>query len=143
MKISAHVTYTWLLAIVIHPVLWGLIDFITPSREIDWRSWLSFEVFSFFIFSFFLSIPSLLFAWLVIYPILKTNYTPLEKLFLWSILVIIAISCNYLLFYLVVSGNHFSVDFDDLKLCLPAIISALIFISLRYNYFFKLITHST
>jgi hypothetical protein len=141
MKISAHVAYTWLLAVLIHPILWVLIGLITTSREIDWRSYLSWEMVFFFVFLFFLAIPSFLFSWLLIYPILRTNYTLLEKLFLWSILVIIAIVCNYLLFYLVLSGNNFSVDFDDLKLCLPAIVSALISISVRYNYFFKLFSH--
>jgi hypothetical protein len=132
MKIFLHVLYTWLLANVIHPFVFVIAEMIMyGNNDID-----PFIFFLIFFISILFSIPALLIVWLGSIEILKTNYSGLEKLFLWYLL---AITVTFVDFVLIISCIfRENLSFNDLGIVLPALVATFLSISIRYKYFLQL-----
>jgi len=132
MKIFVHTLNTWLVANLIHPVIF--IVYFLLLNDVEGNNW-GAGFFFVGIFSFFASIPSLLIAWFLNYIITNTNFSSAEKFIAWIISVVVAIFINFagmkLLF-----GVDIWEEIDEIMP--PPIIAAVISILIRSKQFFAL-----
>lgn len=130
MKIFTHVFNTWFIANLFHPICW-VVWLVCEGNEIEMFGWLYL-----FIGGLLLSIPSFLLSWILLRGIFLLGYNIYEKLFLWYLAVIISILFGVTIIALIIIGKYFSAD--ELVLCVPSIVAAILSISVRYKSFTKL-----
>jgi hypothetical protein len=123
---------TWLLANLLHPVI-AVICWIKKSDS-------SFEVivggsFQLFIFTLVFSLPFLLISAVIIQLIKKIPLTSINKYLVWLFL---ATSLPFI-GMLTISLVFEDINMEDLPLILPATLSVLIAILIRYKAFFKML----
>lgn len=131
-----HTLHTWLLAHLLHPFLFFLFAFLrfeNGSNIID-EGGLGF-LFIFWVISFFISIPALIRASLILHPISNLRLSSYEKLVLWIIAVTMSIGINLSGILFVLDGGFL---LADLLYMLPALCAAFISIIARIKPFLGL-----
>ena len=132
MKIFIHTLNTWLVANLIHPVIF--IIYFLWLNDAEGNNW-GAGFFFIGVFSFFASIPSLLIAWFLQYAITNTNFSSAEKFISWIMAVVVAIFLNFAglkLFF----GVEVWAEIDEILP--PPIIAAILSMLIRYKQFFAL-----
>lgn len=128
---SLHVFITWLMAILLYPLL--LLIYIGGEFSFDAEQ-LAF-LFGLFLCTLVFSMPSLLLSVLVMVPITKAAVTNSSKFIIWCIAATVAVVVNfYLIFYFILKENIFRSA--SIELMLPALLAVAITILFRYQYFF-------
>ncbi len=132
MRTFIHTLNTWLVANLVHPVIFIIYFLLLNDREgNNWGAGFFFVG----VFSFFLSIPSLLIACFFQYVITNSNFSLLEKYIVWMIAVVGSIVLNFMgldiLFDLDLTGEAY-------KIQPPSIIAAILSILVRYKQFVAL-----
>ena len=130
MKMFVHTFNTWLVANLIHPVIF-IIYFLwlNDTGGNDWAA----AIFFIGIFSFFLSIPSLLIAWFFQYVITNTNFSSWEKFVAWIMSVVVAIFLNFASLKLLFDVVTWSEIEEILP---PSVMAAVLSILIRHKQFF-------
>lgn len=130
MKTFLHIFYTWLLAHVLHAVLFPLLDYVNTG---------SFE-FAFFAAAIVIgpvvSIPALLISWFLFQFLYLVQVSNRSRLLLWILLTTIALIGNLFLFRFFES---FAV-LEGLQFITPAVIACWTIILLRRNYLYSFFT---
>jgi hypothetical protein len=129
MKMFVHTLNTWLVALLIHPVIFIIYFLITNDAEGDnWGT----RFFFISIFSFFAAIPSLFIAWLLQYVLTNSNLSSSEKFIAWMISVVVAIFLNFAGLKLLFGADiYYEID----EILPPPIIAAIISILIRAKQF--------
>lgn len=138
----SHVFRTWGLANLIHPVTFIAFVFIDEGKWTMTMDDVGF-LFIFYLLSFLISIPSLVIARIFIYPIIRFNLSPYEKLILWIIAIFISIVLNFCGFILILNGWSVSdltgwSDLTGFYFLIPSAIASLLAILVRIRSFFLL-----
>ena len=131
MKMFVHTINTWLVAHLLHPVVFVLYFLFFNDPEYNWTAGLFFIS----IFSFFASIPSLFIAWFLQYVITNANFSLLEKYIAWMIAVVVAIVFNFLGLEIMFGVGIREEIFEILP---PSIIAAILSVLVRQKQFFGL-----
>lgn len=121
MKAFRYVVYTWLLAHLIHSIVFLLIgfggEFFLP----------------FIIASFLFSIPSFLICLLFIQILPAIKVPVVANFFIWSLLVYTAIAASFCSVGLLFGDMNFL--FEDVQFVLPSFIAATLALLIRFNQF--------
>lgn len=128
MKAFKHVGYTWLLAQLIHPLIFYCFTLLNSGWEVDIGSLLSF-----FIGSFLISLPAFILCLLFIniVPVLKISVT--GNFIIWLALASTSIFINVVLLILLLGDTRlFLTEWD---LFFPSLIAAIVSILIRYRQF--------
>ena len=129
-----HTFYTWLLANLLHPLIFFLAALI--MREAPGFDQNLFEIFYLLLFySFCFSLPCLLLGWLCLYLIICSPYSDDAKFILWLVTAASLIILEFLVIL-------FIGDLTDLALLLfslPGVAALSASILIRYKQFKKLI----
>jgi hypothetical protein len=129
MKMFAHVIYTWLLAQLLHPVVFLVYsaDYIDASFG---------TLLSLVLFSVLFSIPACAGCLLLFPLIVRSHFSIAMKLLLWCGLSLLMIQAGALL----MSGLFsWEVYLEILDVTIPACVAALVVILCRYWYFAELV----
>ena len=131
MKMFIHTLNTWLVAHLLHPVIF-IIYFLWRNVELSvtWGG----RFFFISIFSFFAAIPSLFIAWLLQYVITNTNLSLPEKFIAWMISVVVAIFLNFAGLKLLLGADIY---YEMGEILPPPIIAAMLSILIRHKQFFS------
>ena len=132
MKIFVHTLNTWLVANLIHPVVF--IIYFLWLNDAEGNNW-GAGFFLIGVFSFFASIPSLLLSWFLQYAITNTNFSLTEKFISWILSVVVAIFLNFAGLKLLYDVDVWT-DIDEIMP--PPVIAAILSILIRYRQFFAL-----
>lgn len=126
-----HTLNTWLIAQLLHPLIYEIYFFYRSPGEAGLFS----NVFFIFIVTavFFLSIPSLFIARLFLGWLTKANVSVYKKLFIWIIAAEFAIFINFSGLLWLMDGRILMEAFD---MIIPAAITAFLIIVLRIKQFF-------
>lgn len=131
MKMFVHTINTWLVAHLLHPMVFALYFLLFNDPKYNWIAGLFFIA----VFSFFASIPSLFIAWFLQYVITNANFSLMEKYIAWMISVVATIVLNFL-------GLEFlfgiGIDEEMNEILPPSIISAVLAVLIRHQQFFAL-----
>ena len=130
MKMFVHTINTWLVAQLFHPFIF--IIYFLLRNDPGGNHW-GVAFFFISIFSFFASIPSLFFAWLLQYVLTKTNFSLPEKFIAWMISVVVAIFLNFAWLKLLL-GADIGKEIDEILP--PPVIAAVLSILIRSKQFF-------
>jgi len=130
--IFRHVFLTWLVANLFHFLVWFSWSFIDSGR-MDF--FLHAECYMLIVvFAAIVSLPCLLIAWFFLGYVLSTPYTVNGRFFLWMFIVILIIIVAAIFALLA-----YRIDLDTLIFILPAVISTVLAIAIRYKQFQNLI----
>jgi hypothetical protein len=132
MRIFIYTVNTWLVAHLIHPIVF--IIYFLLRNDAEGNNW-GVGFFFIPILSFFSSIPSLLIAWLLQYVVTKADLSLIEKFIAWMISVVVAIFLNFVGLNLFLGAD---IGKEINELIPPAIIAAILSILIRYKQFFAL-----
>lgn len=130
MKMFVHTIHTWLVAHLVHPVIFVIYFLLLNDAEgINWGAGFFFIP----VFALFASIPSLFITWLLLYVLTNTNLSAIEKFIAWMISVVVVIFINFAgLRILFEAGPGKGID----NLLVPPIIAAILSTLIRYKQFF-------
>jgi hypothetical protein len=134
MKVFNHVLNTWILAQVLHPVIFFtyfsvfLNDPVYPGALI-----------SLLVGAVILSAPSLFISYLLLRTITGKSIPITLSCFIWIFISFLSIILNIGLFVFLLKGNLFDIP---LHFVIPAFIAALFSISIRLPLFLKLISET-
>jgi hypothetical protein len=126
---NMHISGTWLLANLLHPVL--LFLFMGNSGDYSLFD-LAGGYFSTLFFSLIFSSPSLWLSFLWGYLISGFSLTSFGKYIAWIISAPLLIIINMQLILLFFAGE---INFSEINFCVPAMIAVEIIILIRYNQF--------
>jgi hypothetical protein len=130
---NLHISGTWLLANLLHPVV--LFLYIGNSGDQSLFDLIG-GYFSIIIFSLIFSSPSLWLSFLWGYLISDFPLPAIGKYFIWIISAPLLIIINLQLILLFFAGE---INFSEINFCVPAMIAAEIIILIRYNQFMNCI----
>lgn len=131
-----HTFYTWVLANLLHPVMFLAAAFIIGDGDAPGFDLGLFEsYFLFLVYSFCISIPCLLLGWLTLYLILVSSYSGDAKFFLW----LVTGPALIILEFLVILTLFNLIELEILLFLLPGIASVGASILIRYQQFKKLV----
>jgi len=131
MKVFNHVFNTWLLAQLLHPVLFFAWFSIVSNDPIEPGALISL-----FVGAFILSSPSLFISFLLLRFISGKRITVSLSFALWFFITTTSIVLNIVLFVLLFGGNISDLPFDFV---IPAFIAAYLSILIRSPLFFYLL----
>ena len=131
MKMFVHTINTWLVAHLLHPIVFVLYFLFFDDPEYNWYAGIFFIT----VFSFFASIPSLFIAWFLQYVIANSNFSLSEKYIAWMITVVVAIVFNFLGLEIMFGIGIREEIFEILP---PSIIAAILAVLVRHKQFFVL-----
>jgi hypothetical protein len=131
---TRYIIITWFLSNALHPVMaYVYLLFVEGDGE-----WIMDEIFViaiyFFIIAFVLSIPALFLAYFSFKQILRLALGSAEKFILWIIAALSSVFINYCVVMFWASGELYL----NLLWFIPAMVSVLIIIFIRYKSFFEL-----
>lgn len=129
-----YVFTIWFIANLIHPVaLW-----LTAGDGFYMEADTIPLMFVVFMYCFFFSLPSLLFSYLVLWLISKSNVKDEWKYIWWLLSVPLIIFFNLFLIYLLFGLGRLS-NLNDFEVGYPAIGATIVVVLIRYKYFFRTI----
>jgi hypothetical protein len=129
-----HTFYTWILANILHPVMFFLATFVMGEAS-GLNQNLFESYFLYLIYSFFISIPCLFLGWLSLFVILVTPNTDDAKFVLWLVTAPALIIFEFLVILVLLD----SIDMEVLLFSLPGIVATGVSVLVRYQQFRKLI----
>ena len=125
-----HTIHTWLVAHLLHPVIFVIYFLLRNGSEgINWGAGFFFIP----VFAFFASIPSLFITWFLLYVLTNTNLSVIEKLIAWMISVVVVIFINFAGLKMLL-GAGLGEEVDDL--IAPPVIAAILSTLIRHKQFF-------
>ena len=131
MKMFVHTINTWLVAHLLHPIVFVIYFLLIVDPEYNWIAGLFFIA----VFSFFASIPSLFIAWFLQYVITNAIFSLMEKYIAWMISVVATIVLNFLaLEFLLGIG----IEEEMYEILPPSILAAVLAVLVRHKQFFAL-----
>jgi branched-subunit amino acid transport protein len=133
-----YIFFTWLITNLIHPVV-AIIYFGGLSEFFD--SGFVPIYFFIFIYSLFISSVSLLLSFLFLSVVLKMKIPDWCKLLCWLAITPLIIIVNLVVFIIMADGNG-KWTFGDAEIGIPAMITIVVVILARYNYFIKMCEES-
>jgi hypothetical protein len=129
-----HIFYTWLLANLLHPVMFFLAALI--MREAPGFDQNLFEIVLLLLaYSLCLSAPCLLLGWLCLYLIICSPYSGDARFVLWLVSAVLLIVLEFL--FILLAGDILDLEF--LLYSLPGVAAVGTSILIRYRQFKKLI----
>jgi hypothetical protein len=127
MKTFKHVSYTWLLAQLFHPLIWMMAGLITGGQvEEDILILLV-------VFGFVFSLPGYLLCIVFFKEVAKMNYIRFVKLLVWCLVTVACIATGFL--FICVSFFETRLFMGEFRLVIPGSIAAVLAILCRYQQF--------
>jgi hypothetical protein len=130
-----HVSATWLIANLLHP----LVALIVFGGNSDLNLDMVASVLGIIVYSLLFSLPSLLLSFLAIYGIFKLPSSITVKYITWLVIAPFIVFVNYWLLFSVFLGV--SMQKEDTDFMLPAMIAVVLTILVRYISFFRMATN--
>ena len=134
MKLFCHVLYSWLLAIAV--MLFGLFIYGLMTMPYIPSDFFSPELLVIPFSAMLVALPSLLLSLLFLRFIQITQYTVLERFFLWCLAALIAVLLNIVFVALLFAPEE--INPDTFLSFWPAYAAVILSLSFRYKYFLLL-----
>lgn len=128
-----HTFYTWILANMLHPVMFFLATFVMGEAS-GFNQNLFESYFLCLVYSFFISIPCLFLGWLSLFIILVTPNPDDAKFVLWLVTAPVLIIFEFLVILILLD----SMELKVLLFSLPGIVATGVSVLVRYQQFRKL-----
>jgi len=128
MKTFSHVSNTWLLAQIFHPLMFVITAIIT-GEESDIGSFAIIAL----IFGFIFSLPAYLLCMVFFQPVMQMDHHHLVRLFAWILVVILCIVIGFL--FVCITIFDVELFIQEFSLAVPGCLAALLAILCRYRQF--------
>ena len=129
MMMFIHTIHTWLVAHLLHPIIFVIYFLLRNHVEgINWGAGFFFIP----VFAFFASIPSLFITWILLYVLTNTNLSVIEKFIAWMISVVVVIFINFAGLKMLLGAGLGEVN----DLMAPPVIAAILSTLVRHKQFF-------
>ena len=134
-----HVFYSWLLSQIILPIMFLILSLLLGGSVNDF---FTEDGLLFLIVSVGVSLPCILFGWLIIIPIVFAELTVMAKFLVWIFATAIIVMLDLWIFYLIIV-NRMEFQIRDFVIALPGILSIWIASIIRYKQFQNLVHKKT
>ena len=131
MKLFLHAFNTWLVAHLLHPLIFAAWYVAVSNEGLNMASFFLL----FFIISVFLSIPAFFVLWPLLYLISKGPFSVSDKLFLWVVAILLLLFASFSFFLFFSDGG---IKWEEIEFMLPAALSAILSTLLRRTAFLNL-----
>lgn len=131
MKLFLHAFNTWLVAHLLHPLIFAAWYVVLSKEGLNMGSFFLL----FFIVSVFLSIPAFFVLWPLLYLISKGPFSVSDKLFLWVVAILLLLFASFSFFLFFSDGG---IKWEEIEFMLPAALSAILSTLLRRTAFLNL-----
>lgn len=131
MKLFLHAFNTWLVAHLLHPLIFAAWYVAVSNEGLNMASFFLL----FFIISVFLSIPAFFVLWPLLYLISKGPFSVSDKLFLWVVVILLLLFASFSFFLFFSDGG---IKWEEIEFMLPAALSAILSTLLRRTAFLNL-----
>ena len=136
MQLLKHVSYTWLLAHAIHPIIW-LISGWLYGEYAELSSVKSAVGLS--ILALVVSIPVIPFYYIINRGIIRSSFLPLEKFIIWLLCAPLITACTAFALMVFLSNFEYVLAYIDelILFAIPSIIATVLSVCARYDYFIE------